>query len=105
VEARLHTWFDERAVEPRFQQIELPSLWPRKKNTRGGEDVPSGSEPVSINRPKGKEMERDLREEARREIEAEARARAEAERAEEEGLRWRTRARGEEYLMPGNIPS
>ncbi|KAI9697945.1 MAG: ERMES complex subunit mmm1 [Candelina mexicana] len=38
VEARLHTWFDERCVEPRFQQIVLPSLWPRKKNTRGGEE-------------------------------------------------------------------
>lgn len=38
VEARLHAWFDERCVEPRFQQIVLPSLWPRKKNTRGGEE-------------------------------------------------------------------
>ena len=37
VEARLHTWFDERCVEPRVQQIVLPSFWPRKKNTRGGE--------------------------------------------------------------------
>lgn len=36
VEARIHQWFDERVVEPRFQQIVLPSLWPRKKNTRGG---------------------------------------------------------------------
>ena len=25
-------------MEPRFQQIVLPSLWPRKKHTRGGED-------------------------------------------------------------------
>lgn len=106
VEARLHTWFDERAVEPRFQQIELPSMWPRKKNTRGGEDVPASSEPASISRAKGKEMERDLREEARREIEAEARARSEAERAEQEGLRWRRRARGEDtaYAMPGSMP-
>lgn len=38
IESRLHTWFDERCVEPRFQQILLPSLWPRKRNTRGGED-------------------------------------------------------------------
>ncbi|POS84297.1 hypothetical protein EPUL_004504 [Erysiphe pulchra] len=38
VERRLKTWFDERVVEPIFQQIELPSLWPRKKNTRGGEE-------------------------------------------------------------------
>lgn len=38
IESRVHAWFDERAVEPRFQQIVLPSLWPRKKNTRGGDD-------------------------------------------------------------------
>ena len=101
VEARLHTWFDERCVEPRFQQIELPSLWPRKKNTRGGEDA--ASEPASMSRAKGKEMERDLREEARREVEAEARARADVEMIEQEGLRWR-RARGEEYVMPGSMP-
>ncbi len=102
VEARLHTWFDERCVEPRFQQIELPSLWPRKKNTRGGDDA--GSEPPSMSRAKGKEIERDLREEARREVEAEARIRAEVERREQEGLRWRRRARGEEYAMPGSMP-
>nr|POE56799.1 maintenance of mitochondrial morphology protein 1 [Quercus suber] len=36
VESRLHQWFDDRCVEPRFQQIVLPSLWPRKKTTRGG---------------------------------------------------------------------
>jgi maintenance of morphology protein 1 len=36
IESRVHAWFDERAVEPRFQQIVLPSLWPRKHNTRGG---------------------------------------------------------------------
>lgn len=105
VEARLHTWFDERAVEPRFQQIELPSMWPRKKNTRGGEgDAIPGAEPASISRAKGKEIERDLREEARREIEAEARARADADRDEQEGLRWRRRARGDEYAMPGSMP-
>jgi maintenance of morphology protein 1 len=101
VEARLHTWFDERCVEPRFQQIALPSLWPRKKNTRGGEDEP-GSKPGSISKVMGKEVERDLREEARREVEAEAKA--ERERVEQEGLRWRRRSRGEEYAMPGSMP-
>jgi maintenance of morphology protein 1 len=39
IEGRLHRWFDERCVEPRFQEIALPSLWPRKKNTRGPDDV------------------------------------------------------------------
>lgn len=42
IEQRIHNWFDERCVEPRFQQIVLPSLWPRKKNVRGGgEDGPA----------------------------------------------------------------
>jgi maintenance of morphology protein 1 len=104
VEQRLHMWFDERCVEPRFQQIELPSLWPRKKNTRGGEEG-VGVERESLGRAKGKEVQRDLREEARREVEAEQRAKVESERVEAEGLRWRRRARGEEYAMPGSMPA
>jgi maintenance of morphology protein 1 len=48
VEGRLHAWFDERCVEPRVQQIILPSLWPRKKNTRGGdENAESGDDMAS----------------------------------------------------------
>lgn len=34
VESRLYSWIDERCVEPKFQQIVLPSLWPRKRTTR-----------------------------------------------------------------------
>lgn len=51
VEARIHQWFDDRCVEPRFQQIVLPSLWPRKKTTRGGttdEEVIDHSDPGDI---------------------------------------------------------
>lgn len=100
IEARLHTWFDERCVEPRFQQIELPSLWPRKKNTRGG-DEGGATDVGSIGRSSvvGKVMERNLREEAIREVKE--------ERAEQEGLRSRRSARGEEYefAMPGSMPS
>lgn len=55
VEARLHRWFDERAVEPRFQEIALPSLWPRKKNTRGPDDSVSDGA-MSIGRSKGKDV-------------------------------------------------
>ena len=44
VEARIHQWFDDRCVEPRFQQIVLPSLWPRKRNTRGGTAADDDSE-------------------------------------------------------------
>lgn len=46
------------------------ALWPRKKNTTGGDDA--GSEPPSISHAKGR-RERDLRKEARREVEPEAR--------------------------------
>lgn len=44
IESRVHAWFDERAVEPRFQQIVLPSLWPRKQNTRGGASEDAAAE-------------------------------------------------------------
>ncbi|KAG6158120.1 ERMES complex subunit mmm1 [Claviceps purpurea] len=63
VEARLHRWFDERAVEPRFQEIALPSMWPRKKNTRGPDDPDGG---LSIGRSKGKDASHELRSEATR---------------------------------------
>lgn len=50
IESRVHAWFDDRAVEPRFQQISLPSLWPRKHNTRGGatEDADADAEDEGI---------------------------------------------------------
>ncbi|KAM0263398.1 hypothetical protein ACHAQJ_001254 [Trichoderma viride] len=57
IESRLHRWFDERAVEPRFQQIALPSLWPRKKNTRGPDDAMAEGSVSSPGLPKGKERE------------------------------------------------
>lgn len=44
IEARLHAWFDDRCVEPRFQQVVLPSMWPRRKNTRGGDTEAADSE-------------------------------------------------------------
>lgn len=34
IENQLKNWFVERCVEPRFQSIPLPNMWPRKKNTR-----------------------------------------------------------------------
>ncbi|EGW30703.1 uncharacterized protein SPAPADRAFT_62567 [Spathaspora passalidarum NRRL Y-27907] len=34
IESQLRTWFIDRCVEPRFQVVRLPSLWPRSKNTR-----------------------------------------------------------------------
>lgn len=34
IESKLRTWFIERCIEPRFQVVKLPSIWPRRKNTR-----------------------------------------------------------------------
>ena len=94
VENRLHTWIDERCVEPRVQQVVLPSLWPRKKNTRGppsGEDDDFG--------PVGADNARDVREEARREVEEERRGDHESARLDE-GLRMRSGG----YHIPGAMP-
>lgn len=65
VEARLHRWFDERAVEPRFQEIALPSLWPRKKNTRGPDDAMTEAGGIT-GRSKGKEGGWETREDPKR---------------------------------------
>lgn len=97
VEARLHRWFDERAVEPRFQEIALPSLWPRKKNTRGPEDsMAEGS--GSMGRSKGKDVSRDILQEARKEV-------AGQENNWDPGLRQRRRPLDDDdFAMPGSMP-
>ena len=107
VDSRLHAWIDERCVEPRVQQVVLPSLWPRKKNTRG---PGSADEDEAVS----KEVLRDVREEARREVEEERRRDGERRDREEsrgggtvdasafeEGLRWRNRTYED---MPGSMP-
>ena len=105
IESRLHRWFDERCVEPRFQEIALPSMWPRKKNTRGGDETIIDVE-RSMSKSKGGEMAREVREEARKEIEAEADARADRV---QDTLRLRRRPRAEDAFslagaMPGSMP-
>ena len=104
VENRLHNWIDERCVEPRVQQVILPSLWPRKRNTRG----PPGEEEDGLGIKSG-ETVRDVREEARKEVEEERRKYREMREQEaanrpDEGLRWRSRAEGGGYEMPGAMP-
>ena len=100
VENRLHAWIDERCVEPRVQQVVLPSLWPRKMNTRG---PPENNEEVVSN-----EGVRDLKEEARREVEEDRRAEREVRDGERvnglENLRWRNRGGDGRYEMPGAMP-
>lgn len=34
IESKLRSWFTGRCVEPRFQIVKLPSIWPKKENTR-----------------------------------------------------------------------
>ncbi|CDO94948.1 unnamed protein product [Kluyveromyces dobzhanskii CBS 2104] len=34
IEYQISKWFVERCVEPRFQFVKLPGMWPRSKNTR-----------------------------------------------------------------------
>ncbi|KAL8699128.1 MAG: hypothetical protein Q9201_006177 [Fulgogasparrea decipioides] len=103
VENRLHAWIDERCVEPRVQQVVLPSLWPRKKNTRG----PPSEEDDGLG-IRATEPVRDIREEARREVEEDRRRdqeyHAKAAAGFAEGLRWRSRAEGGGYEMPGAMP-
>ena len=99
VEARLHKWFDERAVEPRFQEIALPSLWPRKKNTRGPEDTGTdGNIPAS--RPKSRDMGREALEGAR------SRDIAVDDEDWEGGLKHRRAVKDEDTpAMPGSLPN
>ncbi|PHH84119.1 hypothetical protein CDD83_2442 [Cordyceps sp. RAO-2017] len=98
VEARLHRWFDERAVEPRFQEIALPSLWPRKKNTRGPDDAMTDGG-GSVGRMRGREVGRDVRDEM---------VRGEADRREGiSSMRHRRRQDSpddQEIFMPGSLP-
>ena len=99
VEARLHSWFDERAVEPRFQEIALPSLWPRKRNTRGPDDGLAEAS-TSTGRSKGADITRDLRDETRKETAADG------DTYEAGSLRHRRRGLQDAgFAMPGTLPS
>lgn len=99
IESRVHAWFDERAVEPRFQQIVLPSLWPRKKNTRGGEEGDEAGpddEAIDVTSPKdgGLSAERDgARERSLPRDSLEARIEAEGAKLREAEIRAGERSR------------
>ena len=119
IESRLHRWFDERAVEPRFQEIALPSLWPRKKNTRGpdssageiaggattGDAALGVSGSLSRAEAEDQEVAKKLQEEARKGVGAEMGAR----RGGNEGNCLRLRRRhieaSDEFSMPGSLLS
>ncbi|PKS11868.1 hypothetical protein jhhlp_001162 [Lomentospora prolificans] len=103
IEARLHRWFDERCVEPRFQEIALPSLWPRKKNTRGPEDSLGEAGSTSIGKSRGLDIARDAQEAppsaAGHDVEPEDRENPKG------SLRLRRRLGEEgEFTMPGALP-
>jgi maintenance of morphology protein 1 len=121
VEKRLHDWFDERCVEPRVQEVVLPSLWPRKKNTRRGDGegaaAASGTSSAatgtplvgSLSRKEANEARKVVQMEARREVEREEEAKREWERQrererqhEQEGEMRRRRVRGEHSHSTGS---
>ena len=61
VDAQLRAWIAERCVEPRMQQVVLPSLWPRKGNVRmpgpgGGGSNNSGAGVDESEREREREM-------------------------------------------------
>jgi maintenance of morphology protein 1 len=97
VESRLRLWFEERCVQPRMQQVVVPSLWPRMKNVVDGDGA------VTAGAGMGEAGREGLREERR---EGGTRQ-AEAEGAEREGLRWRggmDRPERSPYEVPGAMP-
>ena len=108
VESRLHQWIDERCVEPRVQQVVLPSFWPRKKNMRGpgssdeGETDGSGRG-ASIGAGLSKEI-KDVVESPNavdgKDVAIDGAERGQDRAAFEEGLRLRQR----EFDMPGSMP-
>ncbi|KAI0440845.1 hypothetical protein F4803DRAFT_525578 [Xylaria telfairii] len=115
VEARLHRWFDERAVEPRFQQIALPSMWPRMKNTRAaGDEGPDGlaTPNSSMGKGKGRDVANNIREETRKGPQAESASAGAKARPDLniDNLRYRrTRGRddtgtADSFSMPGSLP-
>ena len=106
IESRLHRWFDERCVEPRFQEIALPNLWPRKKNTRCPEDnlgdnMGGGSSSGgSVGKTRGKEVAAD----AQAEEEADA-ERRQGRDIDSSSFRLRRRLRDQDdFSMPGGLP-
>ena len=107
VESRLRAWFEERCVAPRRQQIVVPSLWPRMRNTVAGEGSPGdgggegvGTSPRRRPRESGGEGSREWPAAGTGEV-----------GREWEGLRLRTRGAegrggsgGEGFEMPGSMP-
>lgn len=47
IESKLRSWFIERCIEPRFQVVKVPSLWPRRQNTREPVHSNANSEEVT----------------------------------------------------------
>lgn len=45
VESRLRQWLCDRVVEPRYQKVDIPSLWPSKARTNASDGRPLGAGP------------------------------------------------------------
>ena len=88
IESQLRTWFEERCVSPKTQQIIVPSLWPRMRNVVDEDEKGTVGKPdVDISKTSSV---RDPREEARQELAEEEEYRRNTEAGQEwEGLRQR----------------
>jgi len=82
VEARVHAWFEERAVEPRVQVVPLPGLWPRmgKVRVREGQEEDRQSSQDEHKMPGGVERRQEQKDNFPSQEETEKLF---------EGLRWR----------------
>lgn len=78
VEARIHSWFEERVVEPRVQVVGLPDFWPRMGRTGVREDGDTATTTTAASSRAGQSRTADPSEEAI--IESDT---------EQEGLRFR----------------
>ncbi|CAN6600829.1 maintenance of mitochondrial morphology protein 1 [Trichomonascus vanleenenianus] len=52
VESRLRKWFTDRCVSPRYQQIPLPSMWPRSKFTKEHTQPPAAATSSPVSQPR-----------------------------------------------------
>lgn len=113
IESRLHRWFDERCVEPRFQEIALPNMWPRKKNTRSPQDnlgdnvvgvSSAGNSGSFVGKTRGKETGVDAQAKKGQE-ETETEKCNGSRDADSSSFRLRRRFRDQDDLsMPGGLP-
>ena len=100
IESQLRTWFEDRCVSPKTQQIIVPSLWPRMKNVVDEDEKGTVAKPdVDISKTSGIQDPRE--EEARQGLEGEEYGRNTDAGQEWEGLRQRVSGLASTNLSTG----